>query len=363
MLLAVSEITREVNRAFMLIGGVAIVLFLGVTLAMILFVVRYHRSRAPTTSQIEGHKWLEITWIVIPTLIVTWMFFVGYEGFGLMRQVPEDAMVVEVTGKQWAWSFHYPAEGVDSQEMVVPVGQPIKCELSAPRTGVIHSFYLPAFRIKEDVLPGRTTHLWFAAEREGNYNIFCAEFCGKDHSKMITVLRVVSPEAYRAWIKVQQMKRFQPLVFEAVTDPNHKEFGPDGLNIDAQALYGTFCASCHGVKGDGSGLPDEARSFQSLQDWKRSAKVGDIYRTLDEGIEGTRMRAYPNFAPWDRVALAHYIRAFIEDQPPADTQDDYDTLVQQYALDQIQPPKETIPIEKAMQRLVEEATTQPAPGA
>ncbi|MHC4443856.1 MAG: cytochrome c oxidase subunit II [Planctomycetota bacterium] len=355
MLLAASEITRQVDRVFIMMGGVCLVLLVGITVTMVLFVIKYRRSRTTTTTQIEGHKLLEIVWIVIPTLIVTWMFYIGYQGFELMRQVPQDAMVVEVTGRQWAWSFNYPAEGIDTPEMVVPVNNPIKCEIFSPPDDVIHSFFIPEFRIKEDAVPGRRSYLWFHPQRKGVFNIFCAEFCGKDHAKMISMLRVVSEDEFEQWLANEKSKRYLPLTFGGITNPQHQTFGPEGLNIDARAIYQTFCVSCHGAGGDGSGLPGEARNFATLEGWKQGAKVTDIYRTLMTGIEGTRMRSYPNLMPWQRVALAHYVRSFIKDPAPADMQEDFAALVKQYQLDKIQKPKETIPIQRAMEILVSEA--------
>ncbi len=355
MLLIISSFTREVDRAFLLVGGASLILLVGITVAMVFIAIRFRRSRARTTTQIGGNTMLEIVWTVIPTIIVVWMFFVGYKGFGIMRRVPKDHMAVNVTGRQWAWSFSYPKEGVDAQEMVVPVGTPVLVNLTAPPKDVIHSFYLPDFRVKEDALPGKATYLWFKAEREGTYPIFCAEFCGKDHSEMRAWLKVVSPQQYDQWVTDQRLKKFRPLEMGAVMNPQDPGFGKDQLNIDAGAIFGAFCASCHGVAGDGSGLPGEARNFTSLKGWKRSAKVTDIYRTLTEGIEGTRMRAYPNLTPWERVALAHYVRAFSKEPLPQDTPQDYQALVTEYGLDKVQTPKKTISVERAMETLVREA--------
>jgi len=355
MLSAVSEITREVDRAFLLIGGVSLILLVGITIAMVLLAVRFRRSRARSTKQLEGNTALEITWTIIPTIIVIWMFFVGYRGFGIMRRVPENHMIVQVTGKQWAWSFSYPEERIDSREMYVPVNTPVLVKLTSPPEDVIHSFYIPDFRVKEDALPGRETSLWFESEREGTYSILCAEFCGKDHSKMYSWLHVVSRERYDEWVEDQRLKKFRPLELEAVMDPGYPAFGEKDLNIDRAAIFGAFCVSCHGAAGDGSGLPGEARSFKVMKDWKRSAKVTDIYRTLTEGIEGTRMRAYPNLTPWERVALAHYVRAFSTEPLPQDTPEGYQALVKEYGLDKVQAPKDTIPIERAMKLLAEEA--------
>ena len=121
MLLAVSEIARKVDEAFYWIGGICLVLLVGITIAMVMFVFKYRRSRNPIATQIEGNTPLEITWIVIPTLIVLVMFFKGYEGFKLMRSVPEGAMEINVEARSWAWTFIYPEHmGGFTVELIEP---------------------------------------------------------------------------------------------------------------------------------------------------------------------------------------------------------------------------------------------------
>ncbi len=349
-----SDITREVDLAFNMMGWISLFLLGGITLAMVYFVIRYSRGRAKKATQIEGNLWLEVTWVVLPVILVTWMFWVGYKGFLLIREVPEGAMVVKVTGQQWSWSFYYPEEGISTTEMTVPVNIPVKVEITAPPDDVIHSFFIPDFRVKEDAVPGKESYLWFESKRTGDFNIFCAEYCGKDHSRMISMLHVVSKEDYRKWIKAQEAKKYKPLEFAGLVDPNHPAFGPDDLNIDAAALYRNYCASCHGAEGDGSGLPGVARNFNDLPHWKKSSKVTDIYRTLIEGIPKTQMRAFPNFTPWEKLALAHTVRGFIREGAEPVTEEDYAGLVEQYELDKMQGPKETIPVERAMELLLEE---------
>ncbi len=362
MLLVASELARDIDKAFWLVGGVSLVMLLGITGAMIWFAVHYRRGRRRTTTQVAGHPILEAAWIIIPTLIVTWMFFVGIEVFTTLRTPPPGSMIVQVTGRQWAWSFHYPDSGIDSTELVVPVGTPIKAEITSPPTDVTHSFFIPDFRLKEDAVPGKTTYLWFEADRTGDFHIFCAEFCGKDHSQMLSRLRVVTPAEFEAWKQAEIAKRYRPLVFEAVKDSNDPAFGPGDLNIDPKALYGIYCASCHGAAGDAAGGIPEARHFTSAADWKRSPKVVDIYRTLAEGIPDTQMRPFPNLTPWQKVALAHHVRTFLGTAPPEDSREDYDALVQEYRLEEVQPPAKVLPIDRAMELLAAEGpspTTRP----
>ncbi len=163
MLLASRQIADSVNEAFAWITGISLVFLVGITAAMIYFVIRYSRKRNPKAADISGNTKLEITWIVIPTIIVLFMFWQGFKSFLVMRTMPEDAMVVEVEARQWAWTFTYPDSGVTSNELYMPVGQPVKLLLTTPVDDVVHSFYVPEFRVKEDCVPGYENHMWLEA--------------------------------------------------------------------------------------------------------------------------------------------------------------------------------------------------------
>ncbi len=350
LFLAQSEIAREVDNAFAWIGGISVVLLVGITIAMIYFVVRFRRGRNPKPTQIEGNTKLEVTWIVIPTVLVLFMFYKGYGGFKMMRNVPGDAMVVEVQAAQWYWSFHYPRQGITSDKLYAPVDRPVKLELHAAEDDVVHSFYLPAFRVKEDCVPGRDTYLWFQAEKEGTYNVFCAEYCGLDHSSMITELVVLSDEGYDQWIEEQLALKNKPVEIEVAMDPESEDIKA----CDAPTLYATYCISCHGPEGRG-GLIEDARDFTAPVGWKRSAKIPDIFRTLSEGIEGTRMRSFVNLRPWDRFALAHYVAAFNQGPKPTSSEEEIAKLVEDYRIGEVVEAAQTIPVEEAMRLIAEEA--------
>jgi hypothetical protein len=172
---------------------------------------------------------------------------------------------------------------------------------------------------------------------------------------MISLLKVVEPEEFDAWIEGERAKRFKPLVREAFFDSSHPTFGRGELDIDATALYKTFCQSCHGETGDGSGLPGVARNFTEAKDWKNGRRVADIYRTLTDGIKDTQMRAFPNLTPWERVALSHQVRTFMGEDAPPDSEDEVVALFEKYGLDKVQAPGKTIPVERAMEILSNEA--------
>ncbi len=352
-----SEVAHQVDRAFWILIGISAVLLLGITLAMIYFTIHYRRKQRKTTKQIKGNFFLEATWITIPTIIVVYMFFVGYKGFKMMRNVPPDARIVQVTGQQWFWTFTYPEEGISSDRLVLPVNEPVRFELSAPIGDVIHSFYIPAYRIKEDVLPGGNTYSWILPERTGTHHIFCAEFCGKNHAQMYTTLDVVTKAEYEAWINDRLADKYKPVDMTVAMNPNSDEI----QKRDAPKLFRTYCASCHGVNGRG-GLVEGARNFTSLAGWKQGTRITDIFRTLAEGIPGTRMRSFRHLPAWDRFALAHYVAAFYTgNDRPKDSQASMDKLLADYKLDKPWKPRKKVTLQEAMQTLIEESSPPPAP--
>jgi cytochrome c oxidase subunit II len=352
--LASSKIVHSVDDAFLWIGGISLVLLVGITAAMLYFVWRYRRSKHPQAAEIHGNMKLEITWIVIPVFIVLFMFWKGYEGFALMRDVPEDAMVVEVEARQWAWTFRYPGEGISVPELYVPAGKPVKLLLTSPVDDVLHSFYLPDFRVKEDCVPGRQGYLWFQADRPGIHNIFCAEFCGKDHSRMLSKLHVLAPKDYEAWLDARIADRYKPVEIEAVMDRDSADLKARG----AETLYQTYCISSHGAEGQG-GLVEGARNFQSLKDWKQGVKVTDMFKTLTIGVSGTQMRAFNNLSAWDRFALAWYVTHFYKGgDRPESTRADFEQLIKDYKLDQQPVIRREFPIRTTMEQMAEEAQKQ-----
>jgi len=194
--------TEAIDPVFMFIFLACLLLLLGITATMLYFVVRYHRSRAPeATSQAEGNLWLEIVWIVLPTLLVLAMFYYGWSGYLSLRNVPPGALEVTATARQWSWSFSYP-NGRTSPKLYVPVGKPVRVNLVSQ--DVIHGFFLPAFRVKRDVVPGMKNHAWFVASKTGSYDLFCSQYCGTDHSAMITTVEALPEAEFAVWLEQQE---------------------------------------------------------------------------------------------------------------------------------------------------------------
>lgn len=188
-----------------LIVAVCIFFFVLVTGTMIYFVFRYNKKRNPQATNIHGNTPLEVAWTVIPLILVLVIFFYGWNGFSNMRNVPEDALVVKVTGQMWKWKFEY-ENGKKSDTLFVPVGKPVRMNIHS--NDVNHSFFIPSMRVKEDAVPGRENYLWFKADNIGEYDIACAEYCGLDHWNMYAKLIVDTDENFNAWYnQVEQSEK------------------------------------------------------------------------------------------------------------------------------------------------------------
>ncbi|MCL5991652.1 MAG: cytochrome c oxidase subunit II [Bacteroidetes bacterium] len=197
MLGQATKYAESVDSVMLLIVGISVLLLLGVTTAMIYFVIRYNKKRNPKASQIESNNTLEILWIVIPTILVLFMFYFGYAVFHESRVVPKGAMTVKVIARMWAWEFEY-NNGKKSNELYVPANRSIKLELNS--MDVNHSMYIPAFRIKEDVIFGRQNYMVIHPEKTGTYIIACAEYCGLRHSLMYSKIHVLTKKEFEKWI-------------------------------------------------------------------------------------------------------------------------------------------------------------------
>jgi cytochrome c oxidase subunit II len=179
---------------------VALSLFMSVAIfSMIcIFALRYRRRKGREAEQIEGSNVLEFTWSAIPLVIFLFIFAWGAVVYFKERTPPRGATQVYVVAKQWMWKLQHEEGQREINELHVPVGRDV--EMIMTSQDVIHSFYVPAFRIKQDVLPGRYTTLWFHATRSGTYHLFCAEYCGTQHSGMIGQVVVLEPAQYEAWL-------------------------------------------------------------------------------------------------------------------------------------------------------------------
>ncbi len=256
----ITSTQAAVDPVFMFIFGACLLLLVGITAVMVWFVIRYHRSRAPApTSCCEGNVWLEIAWTLLPTLLVLAMFYYGWAGYLALRNVPKGAMEVTATARMWSWNFTY-TNGKSSSKLYVPAGKPVKVNLVA--TDVLHGFYLPAFRVKRDLVPGMTNYAWFIATKPGSYDLFCSQYCGTGHSAMITTVEALPPAEFLAWL-------------------NHRE---GGEHRGKELLEKHGCLGCHSLDGSAKIGPTFKGIYRSSVRFMAAGKpmtatVDDAYLT------------------------------------------------------------------------------------
>jgi len=195
----VSTVAHHVDWLFSFILGISVFFFLLIVFFMVLFVVRYRRREGQEAEASPSHNMaLELTWTIIPLILVVVIFFFGFKGFLDMTTAPANAYEILVDGQKWNWSFTYPNGYVDSN-LHVPVQRPVRLVMTS--ADVIHSLYVPAFRIKMDLVPGRYSKTWFEATKPGQYELFCAEYCGTSHSDMIAQVVVHPPGEFEGWLE------------------------------------------------------------------------------------------------------------------------------------------------------------------
>jgi cytochrome c oxidase subunit 2 len=193
-----STTAGDVDRAFALVFWISLFFFVLIVALMVLFVVRYRRRPGHREQRTATHHLgLELIWSGIPIILVILMFYVGFKTFINMRIPPARAEEVNVTAQQWSWFFQY-SNGHTDSELHVPVDEPVRLVMTSQ--DVIHSLYVPAFRLKMDLVPGRYSKAWFRATEPGEYPLYCAEYCGTRHSDMLSRVIVHPPGEYERWL-------------------------------------------------------------------------------------------------------------------------------------------------------------------
>ena len=230
---ALSTMAPEIDSLFYFVFWVSVIIFVAVMVAMFYFVVRYKRTHAnERTEHVEENHLLETTWIVVPTILVMIVFTWGFQAFIKMNSAPPDAYEIVVRGVKWQWNFEYPNGAITVDSLYVPVDQPVRLKMSS--TDVLHSFFIPVFRVKHDVLPNRYTSVWFEATETGEYDIFCTEYCGDSHSKMIAKVFIQEQSEFDEWLDASAMGNLDEMPLPELGELLYRQ----------QA-----CASCHSLDG------------------------------------------------------------------------------------------------------------------
>ena len=245
-----STFVSGVDTAFWFIFGVGAFFLIGIAAFMIYCVFRFSKKRNPEATQIHGSWLLEFIWTAIPTLLVLVMFYLGWEGFIQMRRIPDNTLDIQVNAGKWYWKFTYPngLEQTNDQGLTVPMNKPVKLTLVSD--DVVHSFYVPAFRLKLDVMPkpegAHYNETWFQAIKTGDFNLLCAEYCGVDHAQMLSMVHVIPDSEFNAWYdkatsELQQARKDNPgeMVYKSKgCFACHTVNGEKGIGPSFKGLYG-----------------------------------------------------------------------------------------------------------------------------
>ena len=196
MFTSASNFSNNVDAVFLYISILSLIVLIGITVAMVYFVIRYSRKRNPVPTHVEENLTLEILWTGIPLVLFISMFYFGWVGYSDMRAIPANAMQIKVNARMWQWGFEYP-NGLKTDTLYVPVSKAVRVELKS--SDVTHAFFIPAFRIKKDVYSNKVNDAWFQSEKIGRYDIACAEYCGLKHSGMYSAVYILEQNEFDRW--------------------------------------------------------------------------------------------------------------------------------------------------------------------
>jgi cytochrome c oxidase subunit 2 len=280
-----STTAGEVDWLFNLILAISAFFFSLIVVLMLVFVIRYRRRPGSERQKAPSHSTpLEVTWTLIPVGIVVYLFYAGFTTFMDMKTPPGNAYEIRVVARQWSWLFQYP-NGVETNELHVPVQRPVLLTMSS--LDVIHGLYIPAFRVKQDVVPGRYTQTWFEAVHAGEYGLYCSQYCGTSHAAMITHVVVHPPGEFDTWLDE--------------TERQSSNLPP--AERGARLFVRKGCASCHTVDGTPKVGPTLAGVYGSMvrivgsppvkadDDYVRES-ILDPDAKIVEGFESVRMPTF-----------------------------------------------------------------------
>ncbi len=274
-----STLAPEVDFVWDFIYWVDVFFFVVLAAAMLFLFVRYRQtSPDQRTMDIKGSHSLEIAWSVGPGFLLIAMFWFGFKTWMDFAVPPADAMEIKVTGQKWFWTYTYTTEDgktFESDTLIAPKDQPVKLIMSSK--DVLHSFYIPDFRIKKDVLPNRYTVLWFEATWEGEHHVFCTEYCGDGHSRMIGKAKLLDPQDYAVWVREQSSA---------------------GPVTDGPTLYASKgCAGCHSTDGSQMVGPSFKGLFGRTENLSDGSTVQVDENYLRESIVAPAAKVVAGYSP------------------------------------------------------------------
>jgi len=334
----VTEYAKHWDNLYYFLMIVCGVFFAIVIVPMVYFAIRYRdKPGAKAATHITHNLKLEFLWTIVPTIIVMVIFVWGWIVYRELYRIPANAMEIRVVAKSWNWTFQYDDGRTTTNEMYVPTGQPIKLTITADRNDVLHSFFVPHFRIKKDAVPGMYTYLWFNVPTEGQYVIFCTEYCGAGHSDMLAKVIAVKPEDFEKWKWGAEIPLPKPVGLvgpgvdeptEAAAESKTKTASADkkavhaGLVEQGKALSGSLgCIACHSDDGSTKIGPSYKGLFGStveLADGRRiivdenhvRQQIENPQSAVIKGFEGQLMPTYKGQISAEQMnALIAYMKS------------------------------------------------------
>ena len=244
-----SEVAPKIDWLFDFINVICYIFFAAILVLTVGFSIVYRRrSHIREGKEVTHHTALEVTWTIVPLLIVVVMFYMGMTGYMYLDTVPENAYEVRVNGQVWSWTFQHPNGAVEGDQVTLPMDRPVQFIMTS--SDVLHAVFIPAFRVKNDVVPGRYRTLWFTATKPGEFQLLCAEYCGKGHSDMSARVFVLPEEEFQ--IEIARLAQ------------EYMDLPTEALGYYAVDKLYPRCASCHSVNGD----PNTGPTFKGL--WERT---------------------------------------------------------------------------------------------
>ncbi len=350
----VTPVAREIYDLHYLMLAICLIVFIGVFAVMFYSIYAHRKSVGAKAAQFHENTTVEIMWTLVPLLILVGMAWPATKSVLAIKDTAASDITIKATGYQWKWGYDYihgegegisflanlttphdqiyggAAKGADylletDNDLVVPVNK--KVRLITTANDVIHAWWVPAFGVKQDAIPGFVRDTWFKAEKEGIYRGQCAELCGKDHAFMPIVVRVVSAEEYTKWVAEQQQKQgLKPAGTQvasaapaaaapaaaAPADAPAKELSKDELIAQGQKVYSSTCVACH--QGNGQGMPPAfpALDGSKIVNGSKDAQIDIVVH----GKPGTAMQAFgPQLSDTDIAAVITYTRSSWGNKP------------------------------------------------
>jgi cytochrome c oxidase subunit 2 len=307
---AATDIANDWDKLYWFLIWLSLFFFVGIIVAMAWFAFKYRKGVHKKPKYIDGHTGLEIVWTVIPTILVLICFWWGWVVYKDMIHAPADSMEIRVIGKQWLWQFVYKNGTTTIGDVYVPVNKPVKLIMSSE--DVLHSFFIPNFRVKHDVVPGIYTDVWFEAKVPGIHQVFCTEYCGTSHSGMLGRVIVLTDEQWKDWVagkkievnalpadptfpgyRANRLGEGLPAADGKVADPGKMSLAEKGKGL-VQAKGCTACHSADGTKLVGPSYKGIYGEDVKLADGS-TVKIDDQY--LRVSIENPTAQVVEGYAP------------------------------------------------------------------